>query len=154
MNKKTGIIIGVLALLLIITGVVVYKSVFSTKPAAEVTEDITPAALPPVDASITVDVTRSKVKDNTIVLSVSGLGSKYTFISYELSYETQGVIQGVTSKPLDVTGKDSFVRDDIYLGTCSRNVCRPHVGVQKVTVNLAFTDTAGKQSQFSKDYEL
>lgn len=154
MNKKTGIIVAVLAVLLIITGVIVYKSVFSTKPEAEVTEDIIQTVLPPADASITVDVTRSKTKDNTIVLSVSGLESAYTSISYELSYETQGVIQGVTSKPLDVSGKDSFVRDDIYLGTCSRNVCRPHVGVNKVTVNLAFTDTSGKQSQFSKDYVL
>lgn len=154
MNKKTGIIVGGLTILLIVTGVVVYKAVFSTKPATQVVEEIPVESLPPVDASITVDVTKSKVKDNTIVLSVSGLASKYTSISYELSYETQGIVQGVTSKPLDVTGKDTFVRDDIYLGTCSRNVCRPHLGVKKVSVTLAFTDTSGKQSQFSKDYEL
>lgn len=155
MNKKTGIIVGILALLLILTGVVVYKAVFSAKPVAQVTEDITPVMLPPVDSSISVELTKSTSAANTVVISISGLGSKMTTIAYEMTYDSQGLIKGVNSgsKPADVAGKDVFERE-IYLGTCSRNVCKPDTGVSKVTLNLEFTDTSGQKSQFSKDYEL
>lgn len=153
MNKKTGSIIGVIVVLLVITGVVVYKSVFSGKPATDMTEDITPTTLEPVDASISVDLTKSTTADNTVVVSVKGMGGKMTSVAYELMYESKGVTQGVTGKSVDVSGKDTFERD-LYLGTCSRNVCTPHLGVTQVNLVLVFTDSAGKQSQFSKDYEL
>jgi len=155
MNKKTGIIVGVLVLLLIITGVVVYKAVFSVKPATNVTEDITPVILPPVDSSISVDLIKSTSAANTVVISIKGLGSKMTTIAYEMTYDSQGLIKGVNSgsKPADVTGKNLFERE-IYLGTCSRNVCKPDTGVSKVTLNLEFTDTSGQKSQFSQDYTL
>lgn len=152
MNKTKLLSIG-LAVLLVITGVVVYKAVSSKKPVVE-EEELRNESLPPVDAAIAVDVTKSKIKDNTLVLTVTGLGSKYSSLVYEISYETQGVVQGVTSRPLDLTGKDTFVRDDIYLGTCSGKVCRPHVGVKSVSVVLEFTDSSGKRSQFSKDFDL
>ena len=154
MNKKTGIIIGILAFLLIVTGVVVYKTVF-IKPAIVVTEDITPVMLPPVDSSISVDVTESNNAANTVVIAINGLAGKMTMIAYEMTYDSQGLIKGVNSgsKPADVTGKDTFERD-IYLGTCSRNVCKPDTGVSTVTLNLEFTDASGQKSQFSKDYTL
>lgn len=154
MNKKTGIIAGILALLLVVTGAVVYKAV-SAKPATQVTEDITPIILPPVDSSISVDLTESKSAANTVIISIKGLAGKMTTIAYEMTYDSQGLIKGVNSgsKPADVTGKDTFERD-IYLGTCSRNVCKPDVGVSKVTLNLEFTDSTGSKSQFSKDYTL
>jgi hypothetical protein len=63
--------------------------------------------------------------------------------------------KGVTSgsKALDVTGEDSFERE-IYLGTCSKNVCKPDLGVTKVALVLEFTDKDAKKSQFSKEFEL
>lgn len=143
----------VLAGLLVVTGIVVYKLVAPKAKPVPIEEKIV-ESLPQVDASVAVDLTKSKAKDNTLVLSISGLKGKYTSVAYEISYDTQGVTQGVTSRPLDVTGKDTFTRDDIYLGTCSRNVCRPHLGVKKVSLVLEFTDTSGKKSQFSKDYDL
>ncbi len=152
LQNKTVVSI-VLAVLLVATGVVVYNMVSAPKTPQPVAEEPI-ENLPQVDASVTVGITKSRAKDNTLVLSISGLGGKYTKVAYELSYDSQGVTQGVTSQPLDVTGKDSFVRDDIYLGTCSRNVCRPHLGVTKVSLVLEFTDVSGKKSQFSKDYEL
>ena len=154
MKNKTGLIIaGIVVVLLLGTGFTVYKAVFSQKPAAPV-EEIKDETLPLTDAAISVDITKSKVKDNTLVLTVSGLGSNYSTLAYEISYETQGVLQGVTSKALDLSGKDTFVRDDIYLGTCSGKVCRPHTGVQKISLVIEFTDSSGEKSQFSKDYTL
>ena len=157
MKGKTGLIIaGVIIILLLLTGFVVYKTVFSGTPTpTQTTEDIIPAELPAADASIQVNLAESTSAANTVVITVKGLGSKMSTIAYELTYESHGLIKGVNSgsKPADVAGKDSFERD-IYLGTCSRNVCKPDTGVSKVTLNLVFTDTSGKQSQFSKDYEL
>ena len=145
----------VLGLLLGGTGFVVYKALAPAPKLAQVVEEETPAeTLEPLDSAITVELTKSRAKDNTVVLSVKGMAGKMKTVAYELSYSSQGIVQGVTSKPLDVTGKDSFVRDDIYLGTCSRNVCRPHTGVKSVSVVLEFTSVSGTKSQFSKDYDL
>lgn len=154
MSKKIGIIIGVLVVLLVVTGFVVYKAVFSGAPAPAATSaDITPTVVAPVDASISVDLTKSTSAANTIIISAKGMNGKMANVSYELTYESQGVMQGATGTSVDVSGKDTFERD-IYLGTCSRNVCTPHLGVSKVSLVLVFTDTSGKQSQFSKDYTL
>jgi hypothetical protein len=155
MNKKMGLIMtGVIVLLLIITGIVVYKTVFSGSPPPPTTQDLTPTELPAADAAIQVYLTKSTAAADTVVISAKGLTNMST-IAYELTYESNGLIKGVNSgsKPADVSGKDSFERD-IYLGTCSRNVCKPDTGVSKVTLSLVFTNAEGKQSQFSKDYTL
>ena len=155
MNKKRTVIIVIGVVLVLMVGFVVYKFAVPAKTAKPVvTEETVLQELDPLDPLIQVTVSKSKVKDNTVVLSVLGLGGKYTSVAYELSYETQGIVQGATSKPLDISGKDSFVRDDIYLGTCSRNVCRPHPGVKKVSLVLEFTSSSGKISQFSKDFDF
>lgn len=152
-NKMTFLYVG-LAALFVLTGVLVYKAAFSPKAPPLVEEEEVIESLAPADESITVEITKSRVKDNTVVLSVSGLESKYTSLSYEISYETQGIVQGVTSAPINISGKDTFVRDDIYLGTCSRNVCKPHLGVKKISAVIVFTATDESRSQFSKEYEL
>lgn len=152
MNKKIGIIIGVLVFLIAATGFIVYKAVFSGAVPVQNVEEVAPVELPAADSSIDVNLTKSSAA-NSVVVTIKGMNGKVAKVSYELQYETKGVQQGVTGASVDVTGKDAFERD-IYLGTCSKNVCTPHLGVSKVTLNLVFTDTSGKQSQFSKDYTL
>ena len=152
--KNKNVIIALVIVVILLGGLLVFKSFSKPKVPPAVVEETPIEDIEPLDPAIVVAVTKSRVKDNTVVLSISGLESKYTAVSYELSYESQSIVQGVTSKPLDVSGKDSFVRDDIYLGTCSRNVCRPHAGVKKISVALEFTSLSGKKSQFSKDYDL
>lgn len=155
MKNKIVILVVVLGLLLGGTGFVVYKALTPAPKIAQVVEEEAPVeTLEPLDRAISVELAKSRVKDNTVVLSVKGMGGKMKTVAYELSYSSQGIVQGVTSKPLDVSGKDSFVRDDIYLGTCSRNVCRPHTGVKSVSVVLEFTSVSGTKSQFSKEYDL
>lgn len=143
-----------LAVLLLITGVVVYKMVAPSSEPVPVVEEVQ-ELLPEADASLVVTVTESKSKANAVVLSVSALASKYATVGYELTYDSQGLIKGVNSgsKPVDVAGQDKFERE-VYLGTCSRNVCKPDAGVTAVSVALEFTDTSNKRSQFSKDFEL
>lgn len=154
MKNKMIWLFGGLVVLLVGTGIVVYKAVLAPKPPQASQEAPVAETLPTVDASVSVAVTKA-TRANTVVLTVASLGSKYSTLSYEFSYESLGLIKGVNSgsKPIDVSGKDSFSRE-IYLGTCSKNDCKPDPGVSKVTVNLVFTDSAGKQSQFSKDFNL
>lgn len=151
MKKTLLIIAAIIVLGAVITGLVIVWS-NTGKPQPIIEEEV--EQLKEADSAIDATISWSKVKNNTVVLTVSGLGNNYTSLAYEVSYETQGVVQGVTSKPLDITNKDIFTRDDIYLGTCSRNVCRPHTGVKKVSLVLEFTDIAGKKSQLTKDFDL
>lgn len=153
-NKMTFIYVG-LAVLVLITIGVVYKVVSPSKDVVPVKEEAQQELLPEADTTLVISVAKSKVTANAVVLSVSALSSKYKTVGYELTYESQGLIKGVNSgsKPVDVAGKDTFERE-VYLGTCSRNVCKPDAGVTKVSVALEFTDTAGKKSQMSKDFDL
>lgn len=153
-NRIVWLLVG-LVILLVGSGIIIYKAVFAPKPPTAIQDTGTPSeTIPTVDSSVSVTVTKAAAA-NTVVLTVAGLGSKYSTLNYEFSYESLGLIKGVNSgsKPIDVTGKDSFSRE-IYLGTCSKNDCKPDPGVTKVTVNLVFTDSSGKQSQFSKDFNL
>jgi hypothetical protein len=153
--KKTGIIIAIVVVLLIVVGVVVAKVAFSPKKQAVVTEEEQVETVPEVDSSVVVEAMKSKTKDNTVILRVKGMDGKMAKVAYELTYESEGLIKGVNSgsKPIEVDGEDGFERE-VYLGTCSKNVCKPDPGVTKVSVVLEFTDTAGKKSQFSKEFEL
>ncbi len=151
-NKMVFVYVG-LAVLLAITGFVVWKTVSPAPEPAPVEEEES-AEIPAVDSSVTVTLTGAS-KPNAVVLNVTGLSGKYATVGYEFSYESKGLIKGVNSgsKPIDVAGKNDFERE-VYLGTCSRNVCTPDTGVTKISVILEFTDTSGRKSQFSKDFDI
>jgi len=160
MNKKVGLLVGgAIVVLLLITGFVVYKAVFSGTPASSTSGStqalVTQPPLPQASSSISVDLVKSTTTANAVDVNISGMGGKMSGFDYELQYTSNGLEKGVTSgtTPIDVSGKDTFSRE-IYLGTCSRNVCTPDPAVSGLTLNLVFTDSSGKQSQFSKDYIL
>ncbi len=146
-------IVVVLVILAGISGFVVYKKVLAPKPAPPAVEELKTETLPTVDTSVQVNLTKSTTQTNAVALSVKGMAGKMKTIEYELTYDSRGITQGAMARPIDVSGKDTFDRD-IYLGTCSRNVCTPHLGVTKVSLTLVFTDTSGQKSQFTKDYPL
>jgi len=149
----TWVYIG-LAALLLVTGVVIYKAVAPQSPDQIVEEDLEPTPMP-VDSSVKVNLSKSRTKDNSVIISVSGLAGKYVSIAYELTYDSLGLIKGVNSgsKPIDISRQSSFERE-IYLGTCSRNVCTADKGVKAVSLVLEFVDPAGLKSQFVSDYDL
>jgi hypothetical protein len=155
MNKKILIIV-ILAVALLGTGFVVYRVIAdNTRPLPQSETEQGEAVLPEVDESVKVTVGWSTSESNTVTVSVTGMESKMVSLGYELTYVSEGLIKGVNSgsKPLDVSGKDAFDRD-IYLGTCSRNVCKPDTGVTDVSIALEFTDTSGQKFQFTEDYTL
>src|SRR5260221_8154649 len=111
MNKS--VIIGiVLVVALGLTGFVVYKTVkksFSVTPSSQSGDAAPTDQTEPQNKDVAVDVVKSKNVENTIALSVSKLGSKYTGIAYEVTYESNGIEKGVNSgsKPIDISGKDT-----------------------------------------------
>ena len=144
MSKKIlipSIAVIILGIVLIGLSVIKNRQATKTQAAAEQSADAQTEDIAVADSAIQVTLGWSKTKDNTLVLSLAGMGSKYTSAAYEITYETKGTVQGLIDKP-------------IYLGTCSKNVCTPHTGVTKVSLVLKFTATDGKQSQFSKDFDL
>lgn len=156
--NKTLIVAVILIIALAGTGFAVYKVIQKPKAPTAITEttdtDTVDSSLPE-NTSIEVTVDKSAAKDNTIELTVNKLDKKYTGIAYEVTYETKGTYQGVNSgtKPLDVSGQETFTKE-VYLGTCSKNVCTPHTGVTEVSIALELTDSDGNKSQFSKDFPL
>lgn len=153
-NKKLFLIGGILIFLVAVGGFVAYKTMRKSTPPP-VTQETPTEEFGPIDPSISVNIQKSKTKDYTIVLTAKGLSGKADKLEYELSYETEGLIQGSSTgnKPVDLAGQDVFERE-IYLGTCSRNVCKPHLGVKTISLVLQLTDSTGKKTQFSKDYDL
>ena len=158
MNKKMIILVGgVLASTIVISLVImsVVKSLSAKPVKTAVKDEVIDLTLPEADTSILVTATSSKSKDNTVVLNASGLAGKVSLVAYEMTYESSGLVKGVNSgsKPIETLGKDSFERE-VYRGTCSKNVCKPDAGVNKISVVMEFTDGSGKKSQFSKDFPL
>lgn len=155
MKNRKLLYVG-LAIAVVVTGLVVYWVVSSPGTEEPIAQDVeTSEEIVPLDPSVTVTVKKSRAKDNTVVVTATGLGGKMVSVAYEVTYDSQGLVKGVNSgsKPIDVSGKDSFDRE-IYLGTCSRNVCKADAGVKKVTVVLEFTNSSGKKSQFSQEYDI
>lgn len=147
-----GRYIGVLVLIIIVFMVGGYFFVQKSKLTSDVKKAT--GVIVSNNQSVVVAIVRNNTKDNTLILSISGLQSMYMTVAYELTYDSQGLTQGITSRPIEITGKESFVRDDIYLGTCNKNLCRPHLDVNQVSLVLELTKLNGEKSQFSKDFDL
>lgn len=158
MRNNKLVAYGIILFFAVASGFGIYKILGNSSKQDSVAsheEEVTSDTIEPLDPSIIVQAKKSRTKDHTVVLSISGLGGNVKSIAYELTYDSQGLIKGVNSgsKTIDVSGQDSFERE-VYLGTCSRNVCKPDQGVEKVSVVLEFTNSSSKKSQFSKEYDL
>ena len=123
-----------------------------TKPVTPASEDIGISEnLPPVDASVVVDLT-PKGGEQAVILTVSNIPTGTESLEYELSYLTgEGLPKGALGK-ISLDGKSEISRD-ILLGTCSRNVCTYDKGVTSIKLVLKFNSAKGA-TQFSKEYPL
>lgn len=155
--KNMIIILVVLVLVLVGSGVFAARSFLRSNSGPTPTP--TPVGIQignvPENTEVEVTVEKSTAKENTILVKAAKLNNNYTGVAYEITYETSGSLQGVNSgtKPIDITGKSDYEKD-VYLGTCSRNVCKPHTGVTSVSVVLQFINKNGQQSKVSKDFPL
>lgn len=155
MNRKDIYKIVVIVIVLILATIAVLRLRSTPSKPEFPTENEAVEEILPVDSSVSVDVTKSRTKVDTIILIVKGMQKKYVSLAYELTYESDGLIKGVNtgSKPIQVNNEDGFERE-IFLGTCSRNVCKPDKGVEGVSLVLEFTDLNGKKSEFTGDFTI
>jgi hypothetical protein len=77
-----------------------------------------------------------------LLLNISGLSAAKS-VTYELTYTGSGQDQGVFGSIDPATSGKSTSRS-LYFGTCSHNVCNPHLGVKGVRLTVVVKTTAGK----------
>lgn len=71
-------------------------------------------------------------------------------VSYTLTYKSNNVAQGVSG---DFAPTSTVVKKEIFLGTCSRNVCVPHKKIKniKLMVTFTFADNTTKTGSINVD---
>lgn len=70
--------------------------------------------------------------------------NKANSVTYTLMYQSSGVDQGV-SGTLDSSNGNSLTRE-LYFGTCSSGVCRPHGGLSNMKLEVTTELTNGKKT--------
>ncbi len=102
------------------------------------------------DPNIKITIAPSQTQTNALLLSITGLSGKVKTIDYTITYQSGGGTKGVKATGVDVNGQDAFTRD-LYLGTCSKNVCTPDPDVSKGTITLDFINADATTSELSGD---
>lgn len=105
------------------------------------------AAKPKV-ATVIVSAVRIPVK-NIVRVNFSNLRSTKS-ISYTLMYTGNGIGQGVTGSLNP--GKKLSVSRDLFLGTCSKNVCIKHANVKNIKLQVTIYYVNGTST--SKTYNV
>lgn len=146
--KKALLIIGVVLFLL---GFWFFflKDKKTVTPVAPAVPTETPVVEIPLEQRPYVTLTpRTDGKEFTLEISrIQGIKT----VEYELTYMTEGLSQGVIGS-VEVENKE-MISQKLLLGSCSRNVCRYHEGVEKGTLTLRLRQ-AGGTSKFSSDFHL
>jgi len=70
--------------------------------------------------------------------------NKANSVTYTLMYQSSGVDQGV-SGTLDSANGNSLTRE-LYFGTCSSGVCRPHGDLSNMKLEVTSDLTSGKKT--------
>ena len=150
MKNKTllWLTLGIL-LIVVVGGVVVVKSL--NKPSAAPAQEEMKEDLPPVVASVVVDL-KPKAEGKSVVLTVTNIHKDTESLEYELSYTTDEELPKGALGKISLDGRTEISRD-ILLGTCSKNVCTYDKGVKSVKLVLRFNNPSGA-SQYSKEYPL
>lgn len=76
-----------------------------------------------------------------LVLSASSANTA-SVISYELTYDSNGVAQGVVGA---IRPTASTAKAELYFGTCSAGVCRPHTNLSNMKLSVISTLNSGQK---------
>lgn len=162
MNNKKTIAVVAIAVILLLSGILVFNSRKSKNQSLESlpTQNI----LPTVDSSVEVEL-KSSTKKGEAILTIKNAPSGTKSIEYTISYDAESmegeggpVPQGAIGKCTEtrgvwLCGEPSEAGRKIVLGTCSSGVCRYHKIIGNVQVSLKFSGTYGEKI-FEKGYEL
>jgi hypothetical protein len=91
-------------------------------------------------AALSYSSARLSRSTNSIIVSFKNLSS-VSNVSYELSYNANGISQGAAGSFLPAGSTDSR---DLYFGTCSKGVCTPHTNITNAELLVVIKTTQGK----------
>lgn len=169
MTKNTKLIVGIIAALILVTGVVVVAMNRKSADTSKKTEDVleNEPTIAPVDSSVIVTF-KDASKKGEVLLTVKDAPKGTKEIEFELSYDAESAAtedspggvtqQGAIGKCEETNGvwecgEPSTDGRKIVLGTCSSGVCRYHKITSQVDVRLIFTGDYGSR-KFEKKYSL
>lgn len=142
-NSRNLIIVGVIVLILLVSGGIFLATKKSAKPAVPVEQSEEILTLSPLDIGLSLTMGSDGKRVIMEITKIKGL----TSIEYQLSYTSKGDIpRGVIGT---AEAKGNTIRKEIILGTCS-DVCHYDQDVSNIKVVLKVTKTDGKIYQVEK----
>jgi hypothetical protein len=77
-----------------------------------------------------------------------------TTVSYEMIYQTKTQQEGTLGTPIDLKPGETSLERELLFGTCSKNVCRYHEGVESGSLTVRFTKAGGIADEWRTDFKL
>lgn len=142
-NNKNLIIVGVIVLVLLVSGGIFLATKKSPKPTVSVTQSEEILTLSPLDIGLSLAM---GVDGKRVIMEITET-EDLTSIEYQLSYTSKGDIPRGVIGTLDVKG--NTIKKEIILGTCS-DVCHYDQDVSDIKVILKVTKMDGKVYQVEK----
>lgn len=149
-NKKVLIAVVALVALLLGGGVFVLGNRGTEEPEQVESLDEEVVEVSPDEIGLKMEAT----PDNQSVRFMIGKAEGFENLEYELMYEADAetpdaeisrVQRGVSGT--DTINGSTYTSEDLYLGSCSRNVCRPDKGINEVNLLLILQKNDGKTYQ-------
>ena len=92
---------------------------------------------------------RLRADRRALIVYFSNLQSAKS-VSYSLTYDTSTQPEGAIGS-VSTTGPSS-VSQELLFGTCSKNVCRYHTGINNMRLEVSYTTKSGKK--YLKKYKI
>ncbi|MBI2051867.1 hypothetical protein HYT33_03850 [Candidatus Roizmanbacteria bacterium] len=151
-NKKLLVGIGIVVVVLILSGVFVLSRVKSSKQEEPLEELENEEVIPTVDSSVVVSLEPTR-GNREVVLTVKNIPSGTRRIEYELSYDARGQGPQGAIGSVELKKGQRSLEKTITLGTCSSGTCVYHDVVGEIRLSLKFMGTYGERI-FEKEYRL
>ncbi|HVF69743.1 MAG TPA: hypothetical protein VNA13_04240 [Xanthomonadales bacterium] len=160
-QRKVQIVAGVVAVLLLITGYLLFAGKSKTEEEP-VVQDQTVQSISAEELGLKLTAKPDGKAVKFEITKVEGIKS----LEYELTYEADSTAQeqseggeprvqrGITGDAEISSGKKTYESEWLDLGSCSRNVCRYDSGVESVSLTLKLNNAEGKIYQAEKSLEL
>jgi hypothetical protein len=162
MNKKIGIIVGALVVILLLGGgytVLSKKSGPTPTPTPEAGATIGTLSADEIGLKIIPTTNNQKVK--ILVEKASDIKSLDYEITYEADTPASEKVEGAEDRvqrgftgEATLKGEKKYESKEFDLGSCSRNVCRYDTGVEKIEILMKVTKKDGKIYQVEDSITL
>ena len=156
MNKKKGIIVGVIVLALILGGGFFFLAARKSSTSNTIpkdTQQLVIGKLTPESIGLNLLLSSNNRKVRVIVEDVSDI----KMLEYDITYdadipaselapgeESGKVERGFNDEAKIAANQSRYESKDFDLGSCSRNVCRYDTGVEEVRILMKVTKRDGK----------